>query len=165
MGGRFHRAIEKQHKIHGNVFRVSPNELSFSSVSSWKAIYGHRPTGQPTLVKSKFYEIYGAGYNSLCIGSERNPNKHAQMKKTLTPAFSTKALTEQEDIVTQCIERFITRIGELGNAKSEGLDMTKWYEMLAFDILGEVGGFVNYCHSPFRHLTAIFSFWRVLPLH
>lgn len=120
----------------GGVFRVSPNELSFSSVASWKAIYGHRPTGQPTLIKSKFYDMYGASFDSLCIGSERNPEKHARMKKSLTPAFSTKALSEQEDIVTACIDRFIARVG---GYKKKALDMTKWYEMVAFDILGEVG--------------------------
>ncbi|KAJ5973643.1 hypothetical protein N7481_010853 [Penicillium waksmanii] len=70
------------------VFRVSPNELSFASVGSWKEIYGHRHSGQRPLVKSKFYEIYGAGFDSLCIGSERNPDKHTRMKKSLSPAFS-----------------------------------------------------------------------------
>jgi len=30
MGGSFHQAIEEQHKIHADVFRVSSNELSFA---------------------------------------------------------------------------------------------------------------------------------------
>lgn len=34
----------------GSVFRVSPNELSFASVASWKAIYGHQLPGKPTPV-------------------------------------------------------------------------------------------------------------------
>lgn len=117
---------------------MSPNELSFASVSSWKSIYGHRPVGQKTLIKSKFYEIYGAGFKSLCIGSERNPQNHSRMKKSLSAAFSAKALTEQETIVSQCVDRFVTRVGELG-ADGHGLDMTKWYEMVAFDVLGELG--------------------------
>jgi hypothetical protein len=120
----------------GSVFRVSPNELSFASVESWKAIYGHPPPGKPHLIKSEFYDIYGAGFKSLCIGSERNPQKHNQMRKSLSSAFSTKALTEQESIVTEIIDVFVSRLGELGGTGTEGLNMTKWYEMVAFDILG-----------------------------
>ncbi|CAI7653290.1 unnamed protein product [Penicillium pancosmium] len=90
------------------------------------------------MVKSKFYEIYGAGFDSLCIGSERNPDKHTRMKKSLSPAFSLRSLEEQAGIVSQCVDRFITRIGE-PDLNMRGLNMTKWYEMVAFDILGELG--------------------------
>lgn len=117
---------------------MSPNELSFASVASWKAIYGHQPPGKPTPVKSQFYEMYGSGFNALCIGSERDPRKHGQMKKSLSAAFSTRALSEQEEIVSKCIDDFITRIGIDGAPESKGLNMTKWYEMIAFDILGEM---------------------------
>ncbi|KAL9040569.1 MAG: hypothetical protein Q9214_004436 [Letrouitia sp. 1 TL-2023] len=97
--------------LQGSVFRVSPNELSFASVSSWKAIYGHAIAGKPTAVKSKFYEMYGAGFNSWCIGSERDPKVHGRMKKLLSHAFSTKALIEQEDIIQKSIDAFIEKIG------------------------------------------------------
>lgn len=65
--------------------------------------------------------------------------KHDQMKKTLSGAFSTKALAEQEAIVSQTIDRFVERVGEEGGPSSRGVNMTKWYEMVAFDILGELG--------------------------
>jgi hypothetical protein len=127
--------------ILGTVFRVSPNELSFCSTASWKAIYGHR-AGQPALIKSPFYDMYGASFKSLCIGSERSPEKHARMKKSLAPAFSAKALAEQEDIVSSCVDRFVAKIGECSSkAVGRGFNMTKWYEMVAFDILGELGKF------------------------
>lgn len=51
-----------------------------------------------------------------------------------------------------CVERFVAKIGERGlldnknindkkkkGQEEEGLDMTKWYEMVAFDVLGELG--------------------------
>ncbi|KAI0407184.1 putative cytochrome P450 [Xylaria palmicola] len=136
--GRIHLAIDDEHKKYGPVFRVSPNELSFASVNSWKDIYGHATGQRQTLVKSEFYEMYGAGFDSLCIGSERNPQKHRKMKQSLSAAFSTKALREQEAIVADQINQFVERIGKEGRPGSGGLDMTKWYEMLAFDILGEM---------------------------
>ncbi|EAA63249.1 hypothetical protein AN3281.2 [Aspergillus nidulans FGSC A4] len=157
MGGRFHRAIDEQHRRYGPVFRVSPNELSFASVASWKDIYGHRATGKPPLIKSKFYEIYGAGFGSLCIGSERDPEKHTRMKKSLSPAFSLRSLGDQEVIVSQCVDRFVSRMGE-PELNAGGLNMTKWYEMVAFDILGELA-FGESFHSieddNFRHFPVV----------
>ncbi|KAI1858902.1 uncharacterized protein JN550_012361 [Neoarthrinium moseri] len=137
MSGRFHLAIQKQHKRHGSVIRVSPNELSFSSVQSWQDIYGHATGGKQVMIKSEFYDMYGSGFDTLCIGSERDPQKHSQGKKMLSAAFSTKALADQEDILQRCVNGFVLRLGI--EAETRGwLDMTKWYEMIAFDILGEM---------------------------
>ncbi|KAL1607609.1 hypothetical protein SLS60_002543 [Paraconiothyrium brasiliense] len=138
MGGRFHRAIDREHKRYGPVFRVAPNELSFASVSSWKAIYGHQSPGKQPHIKSEFYNMYGSGYKSLCVGSERNPMRHSAMKRNLTSAFSTRALLEQEGIVDRCVDEFITTIGAADRSSTAGLNMTKWYEMVSFDILGEM---------------------------
>ncbi|PKY00096.1 cytochrome P450 [Aspergillus campestris IBT 28561] len=138
LGGRFHVAIDEQHRKYGPVVRISPNELSFASVESWKAIYGLQPPGTPTPIKSEFYDIYGAGFSSLCIGSERNPQKHSQMRKMLSAAFATKALVEQEAIFSNVVDQFITSIGQLGGSDSKGINMSKWFEMVSFDILGEM---------------------------
>lgn len=122
--------------LQGPVVRVAPNELSFASVASWKEIYGHQPSGKKTLVKSEFYDMYGSGFKSLCIGSERSPDKHRQMKTSLSAAFSTKALQEQEYIVAKMVDSFVARV-KVGTGL-DGINMTKWYEMVAFDILGEM---------------------------
>ncbi|KAI3396494.1 hypothetical protein diail_12114 [Diaporthe ilicicola] len=137
MTGHFHLAIQEQHRKLGPVVRISPNELSFASVQSWKDIYGHATGGKQIMTKSEFYDMYGSGFDSLCIGSERDPRKHAQMKKSLSAAFSTKALVQQESIVQGCVDGFVQRLGTDG-ASEKGLNMTKWFEMIAFDILGEM---------------------------
>ncbi|CAJ0553060.1 Ff.00g115720.m01.CDS01 [Fusarium sp. VM40] len=137
LGGQFHLAIQEQHKRLGPIIRVSPNELSFSSVESWKDIYGHATQGRQTMAKSEFYDMYGSGFESSCIGSERDPRKQSGMKKTLSGAFSTKALSQQECIVQNCVDGFVRRLGQDGCFK-QGLNMTKWFEMIAFDILGEM---------------------------
>ncbi|KAL0938283.1 benzoate 4-monooxygenase cytochrome p450 [Colletotrichum truncatum] len=137
MTGHFHLAIQEQHRRYGPVVRVSPNELSFASVMSWKDIYGHGSGRNRTMPKSEFYDMYGSGFDSMCVGSERDPKKHAQMRKSLSAAFSTKALVQQERIVHTCVDNFIQRLRSEGNSQ-EGLNMTKWFEMIAFDILGEM---------------------------
>ena len=136
--------------------RVSPNELSFASVGSWKAIYGHPIAGKPTFPKSEFYDMYGSGYDSLCIGSERDPKTHGRMKKSLTAAFSTKALTEQEHIIQQCVDGFIRAIGIKDMGK--GINMVDWCEMVAFDILGEMAfGESFHCVENGEHSAALLA--------
>ncbi|KAI9685130.1 MAG: hypothetical protein M1822_004717 [Bathelium mastoideum] len=59
------------------------------------------------------------------------------MKRTLTPAFSTKSLVEHEPLVQEQVDIFIAKVSKLGGG-SLGINMTDWYEMAAFDILGEM---------------------------
>ena len=56
------------------------------------------------------------------------------MKKDLTAAFSTKALSDQESTIQECVDLFIERVG----SAKEALDMTKCLEMISFDILGSM---------------------------
>ncbi|CAJ2514068.1 Uu.00g021870.m01.CDS01 [Anthostomella pinea] len=79
-------------------FRVTPNELSFASTSSWKAIYGYPTPGVEQLIMGELYDIFGGAYKTGCIDSKRNPTVHA-CKKNLTAAFAAKALATQEPIV------------------------------------------------------------------
>ena len=134
-------ALPKYEKFTpGTVFRVSPDELSFASITSWTDIYGHKSEaeGKETHIKSDFYKMYGSGYNKLCIGSEEDPKKHSIMKRQLSPAFSTRALLDQEATIDACIDRFLSRIANVKDYLETGLDLTKWFEMFAFDLLGEM---------------------------
>jgi cytochrome P450 len=130
--GLIHYAVDDLHRRYGPVVRVSPGELSFASAASFRDIYGVK-----AFTKSAFYDMYGSGYDSLCIGSERNPDRHRRMKQNLSAAFASRALSEQEDIVNTCVENFVNKVGKEG-AKPEGANMTKWFEMVAFDTLGEM---------------------------
>lgn len=59
------------------------------------------------------------------------------MRKALQPAFTTKAVLEQESIVQASVDDFLATLSQIGDTVS-GLNMTKWFEMLAFDIVGEM---------------------------
>ncbi|KAI1381281.1 putative cytochrome P450 [Hypoxylon crocopeplum] len=128
MDGRHHENFHKQHARYGPVFRVSPNELSFSSLQSYKDIYGYPPPGSEQCIKSDFYDIFGNGFNTGCIGSERNPKVHAKKKKHLLAAFSAKALAAQEDIIQRCIDGFVLKIGPISQKSSEGINLMAFGE-------------------------------------
>jgi cytochrome P450 len=88
------------------------------------------------MLKSTFYDAFGAGFSHTCIGTERDPKKHGSMRRMLSAAFSQRALLEQETIVSDTIDRFVEIIGK--KSMTEALDMTKWYQMVSFDILGDM---------------------------
>jgi hypothetical protein len=81
------------------------------------------------------------------------------MKKNLSAAFSTKALLEQESIVNSCVDAFIKKIGEQNESKEQGLNMTKWYEMVSFDILGEMA-FGESFHAVEQGMPRPLTFWE-----
>ena len=136
LGGRQPYDVLALHKQYGPVVRTAPNELSFNSPASWRDIYDFRQGHRPFL-KSDFYE--GGTFADQCgsIVSERSPYKHGEMKKLLSHAFSQRSLTEQESLVSTAVDHFIETIGKTG-ASQEGLNITTWFNILTFDIIGDL---------------------------
>ena len=120
----------------GPVVRVAPHELSFNTAQAWKDIYGHRK-GHATFIKSHFYDGGSFANQAHSIVSERDPVEHSKMRKHLSSAFSDRALKEQEHLVAEKADEFINQIGKLGSTPT-GIDMTLWFNLLTFDVLGEL---------------------------
>ena len=59
------------------------------------------------------------------------------MRKYLSSAFSDRSLKEQENLVIQKVDEFINQIYKLGSAPA-GIDMTLWFNLLTFDVIGEL---------------------------
>ncbi|KAK7749836.1 hypothetical protein SLS53_000417 [Cytospora paraplurivora] len=121
----------------GPVVRTAPDELSFNSAQSWKDIYGFRP-GHKTFVKSDFYDggsFAGQGMHSIV--SEREPEVHGQMRRYLSHAFSDKSLSEQEEMISSSIDQFVLSLEER-SAGEKGHNITKGFETLTFDIIGDL---------------------------
>ncbi|KAF2969303.1 hypothetical protein GQX73_g4289 [Xylaria multiplex] len=122
----------------GHVVRVSPNELSFSTVQSYRDIYGFPPPGGQHCIKSEMYDIVGSGFKIADIVSERDPQAHARKKKYLTPAFSPRALASQEAVIHRCLDAFVSKIGPVSQRSPQGINMVSWFEMSSFDLFGEM---------------------------
>ncbi|KAI0191318.1 cytochrome protein [Astrocystis sublimbata] len=135
MSGRFHRIIEKNHRKYGPVFRVGPNELSFASVTAFRTIYGLPNSPAP---KNEWYDMLAAGFDEYCIVSERDPRKHSEKRAMFAAVFTQKALLAQEPTIQRYVDQFVEKVGKLGRG-AKGLDMVKWYQMVSFDIFGELG--------------------------
>ncbi|OCT47178.1 Isotrichodermin C-15 hydroxylase [Cladophialophora carrionii] len=132
--GLSHWTIQDCHRKYGDVFRVGPNELSFASVQAYKDIYAAKG---PRPLKSEFYDMLGTGFSESCVVTERDHKRALQKRALFTSAMSSKALMEQEVVIQRCIDGFVEKLGKLGGGPG-GLDLTKWYMMLSFDIGGEM---------------------------
>jgi cytochrome P450 len=118
------------------VVRTAPNELSFSSAQSWKDIYQQRK-GRSTFIKSSFYDGGNFANQAHSIVSERDPVKHAAMRKYLSNAFSDRSLKEQEYIIAGIIDKFVSQIEARGSGP-DGIDLTLWFNLMTFDVIGEL---------------------------
>lgn len=117
--------------------RTAPNDLSFNTAQSWKDIYGFRP-GHKTFIKSSFYDGGSfATHGVHSIVSERDPENHGSMRKLLSHAFSERSLSEQEDLVTGSIDKFMD-IAQEKCGMTDGWDIVESFKRLAFDIIGDL---------------------------
>lgn len=46
-------------------------------------------------------------------------------------------MKEQEHLVAEVIDAFVEQIGKLGSSQ-KGVDLTNWFNLLTFDIIGEL---------------------------
>jgi hypothetical protein len=61
------------------------------------------------------------------------------MRKMLSHAFSTKALLEQEPLISRNVDTFIHKIGTIkADGGKRGVDITRWFNHVTFDIMGGV---------------------------
>ncbi|PMD33124.1 cytochrome P450 [Hyaloscypha variabilis F] len=135
ISGHGHQTLKALHEKYGEVVRVGPDELSFSSGSAWKDVYAQRKNGTIFTKDHKFY-ITDNDFRAPHIVNNINVEEHAQAKKVLSHAFSPKSLLEQEDIVLKYADMLMVAIRE-ESAKGP-LNLNDCYNWVTFDVLGEL---------------------------
>lgn len=136
LGRRQPYKILALHEKYGPVVRTSPNELSFSSVGSWKDIYGFRQ-GVGTFIKSEFYDGGSFADQAHSIVSERDPVTHGKMRKHLSHAFSDRSLKDQESLINEVVDELIMQLGIYASGE-QGADIVMWFNLATFDIIGSL---------------------------
>lgn len=132
MTGRINDRLHEFHEVYGDVVRISPWELSYTSAAAWHDIAGGKGGGIPTnpaygLREREFYGALGL----LWLGDDG----HARHRRILSSAFSDRSLREQEPVVTKYVDLLIRRMHE--NAGST-VDMWAWANFTTFDIIGDL---------------------------
>lgn len=128
--------IFKLHEQYGDIVRIAPNELVFTTTSSFQDIQGHRTKGLPEFSKSKWFYSPIPGRATEIISSDRE--EHSMLRRTLAHGFSDKGLREQQPLITQYIDLLVQRLREHCEDGRAELDMCAWYNYTTFDVIGDL---------------------------
>ncbi|CAH0051550.1 unnamed protein product [Clonostachys solani] len=134
--GRWPFDVHQLHLKYGPVLRTMPNELTFTDPQAWKDIYGHRQ-GHPQFHKDPIHvgsvqDIPGS--TTLTMADDAN---HSRQRRTLSHAFSQKALLEQESIIRGYVDLLIQKLRPFAET-SQPINMCDWFNFTTFDIIGDM---------------------------
>ncbi|KAH8722844.1 cytochrome P450 [Phaeosphaeriaceae sp. PMI808] len=131
LAGDMHTAMIALHKKHGKLVRTGPREVSISDPTAVKAIYG----AGTKFRKSDWYSVW-QGHRKFDLFGGRDEKVHGQHRRLVSTIYSLDQLKKLEPYVETTISLLIDRLGEF--AKTGPVDMSKWAQLFAFDVIGEV---------------------------
>ena len=123
------------HEKYGGIVRISPNELSIIHASAWQDLYARRPE----FVKPEMPLLRQKSDVSSMIATSSIEN-HTRQRRIVSHGFSDKALRDQECILQQYTDFLVQRLRDqvsVGETSAD-VDITKWYNFVVFDIIGEL---------------------------
>ena len=122
--------VREFHERYGDCVRWAPNELTFTSAKAWKDIYGHGHAELP-----KYYpEGIDMARNKIISA---NAPDHFRFRRAMLPAFSDKALGEQEPLIKVYVDLLIQRLRDVARSRMSA-DMVDWYTLTTFDLIGDL---------------------------
>lgn len=125
--------LKKAHDKYGNVVRIAPNTLSFIEPSAWDDIYGYR-NGVAALPKDPlFYSEMLLEKETITIASDETARP---IRRAINPAFSQKALLEQEPMLRGHINGLKAQLVK-GSRRQVVIDVRRWLNFFFFDVLSD----------------------------
>ncbi|KAF2105026.1 cytochrome P450 71A23 [Rhizodiscina lignyota] len=160
--GRIGWRLKELHEQYGPVVRISTDELSYNTSGAWRKIYGQR---NPEFLKA----LDGRGIAPASLQGHRTlllvgTEQHADLRRAIQPAFSDRALREQESYFIYHSDNLIKQL--LRHCKEGPVDMGHFYHLVAFDIVsdlafGEPAGSLDNADQPW--LNIIMTRRRTIP--
>ncbi|KAH8765545.1 putative benzoate 4-monooxygenase cytochrome P450, partial [Diaporthe sp. PMI_573] len=131
MRGLLNHRLAELHQVHGPVVRVAPDEVSYTSDTAWKTIYGQRSA---EMAKDPVFSLSKPSGAQDLLTADRET--HARQRRLLAHAFSEKALREQESILTMYASRLCEELHS--HSRFGPVDMKDWYTFASFDLIGDL---------------------------
>ncbi|KAH7396293.1 cytochrome P450 [Pyrenochaeta sp. MPI-SDFR-AT-0127] len=129
MMGYYDLSIRDLHLKYGEVVRIGENELSFIQPEAWKDIYGH---GHAEL--SKYFPPNTVNPKKIIAAPGSH---HFRMRRAMLPAFSDKALSQQEHLIRVYVDLLMQRLTEVAES-GEATNMGRWYNLTTFDLIADL---------------------------
>ncbi|XXH04521.1 hypothetical protein Hte_010937 [Hypoxylon texense] len=128
--GKAEFQIREAHARYGEAIRIAPNQVSFISPQAWRDIYGHG--------HAEFPKSFGKGIPmdpKKIIAA--NAADHFRYRRAMLPAFSDKALAQQEPLIRVYVDLLVERLREVAET-GEPTNMVRWYNFTTFDLIADL---------------------------
>lgn len=116
------------------MIRIAPDELSYTTDTAWKKIYGQRNPEFSKCLDGR--GIVPPSRNGVRGIATAHQEKHAQLRRAILPAFSERALREQESYLNLYANKLTAQLSKLAKCGSQ--NMVKWYSFTALDIVSHL---------------------------
>lgn len=107
-----------------------PGYFSIDDPTVHKIIYSHGNTW----TKGESYEAWHVGPNMSNLFSERDPGKHAVMRRKVASMYSMSSMVSYESYVDSCIELLQNQFSRVEGSGSD-IDLAYWFRCYAFDVI------------------------------
>ncbi|KAL0935526.1 uncharacterized protein CTRU02_210117 [Colletotrichum truncatum] len=170
LGGDDVEWMKRLHDQYGPVVRFGPTDLSYTAGEAWNDIHGPKVTEkaqefsvQP--VNGMWLRPTAAGVPSMLTTGTEN---HSRMRRLFAPAFSERALRQQEPLFRKYVDLLVYKISEVGEAGKKPVEMTQLLNFATFDVMAELcfgqplGLLAKNEYSPW--VKSIFESLKMLPI-
>lgn len=146
--GLLNHRLAELHQVYGPVVRVAPDEVSYTSETAWRTIYGQRsvemakdpvfslskPSGaqgkcilKPSNRLSCFprYSSLAYSWGPITDLLTADRETHTRQRRLMSHAFSEKALREQESILNLYASRLCEELQS--RSRLGPVDLKDWY--------------------------------------
>ncbi|KAK6215662.1 hypothetical protein QIS74_08681 [Colletotrichum tabaci] len=138
-GHRLNRDIEALHRKYGPVVRVAPNELSFATESSLKAVHNPGPSGSLFTKKGTSEEmILRLVFPATNLLTVQDDAAHKTLRTALQPAFTAKALRDQEEITQQHVQATLDALATAAKTPGTPISLTRELGKMIWGIVGHL---------------------------
>ncbi|KAL4935414.1 hypothetical protein BDV06DRAFT_234344 [Aspergillus oleicola] len=129
--------IQALHEIYGPIVRIAPDEVTFAHPDAYKDILQVDQT-QRHFLKDPLWWARQPGHPDSLL-SAISPDKHAQIRRVLSPGLTAHALRNQEPLIQKYVNLLISQLEDLTGDCCAQVNMTPWLNYTTFDIFGDLG--------------------------
>ncbi|EFQ85302.1 hypothetical protein P3342_009332 [Pyrenophora teres f. teres] len=130
--GDSHIITKQLHEEYGDVVRVVPDGLTFTSEKAWLDIYGTKANKRQLEKDRDFFVDLPSNVQSIIRSTDTD---HHRIRKQVSPAFSGTALRDHEPLLSHYFTLLTTKLLQQIDGPANGrVDATQWFNFAAFDI-------------------------------
>ncbi|KAF3762157.1 cytochrome P450 [Cryphonectria parasitica EP155] len=135
--GTVHEKMLELHEQYGPVVRLAPNELTYTSATALREIYGNRGGKKSMPPQSTLGKHDQKMFGATAFLWLESHTEHLRHRRVLATSFSETSLRAQQPIILGYAELLTKKLGERAS-RGEVVDLWAWFNYLTFDVIGDL---------------------------